>query len=357
MLAESQRFTSPQANNWITQTLFILSSVPHTTVITSLEMHWKTTNSYQKEQISSVVIETMQSLCLIMNFCKTTDDNQAPVFYCICFLNLCYFQKVFTYINRKGAQLIMRARFCTGSPEETKGVKGAPASMQESEGAGTQECCSPAPTHTAPSRHPDCPEHHPPSPLHLQQLQWERPKSPTTCSRAAIHSNPCDGWAGKGLVRGGPTPVAGLQPQVWERLAIPEAGFLKLVSVMSTLTEQKVLDHTLPHARWHSDVMQHLISWNLSCQSLQWPQPRCCIPTFLWHRLNSSAELCCLPFPSLPTFCFFFNSPTVLIKGTCLFESSATLLHFLLASYKSLTLISFSSPSIISPRIPSANKL
>lgn len=152
MLADSQRFTSPQANNWITQTLFILSSVHHTLVITSPEMHWKTTYCYQKQHIKSVAIEIMQSFCLNMNSCKTTDDNL--VFYCICFLILYSFQKVFTHINQKGAQLITRARLCTGSPEETKGVTGAPSSMQESGGAAAHGCCSCAPTSTAQSTQP-----------------------------------------------------------------------------------------------------------------------------------------------------------------------------------------------------------
>lgn len=64
-------------------------------------------------------------------------------------------------------------------PRGTKGVKGAPASMQESDGAGVHWCYSSAPTSTAHSRHPACPEHTLPSTLHLQKLQWERPKSPS----------------------------------------------------------------------------------------------------------------------------------------------------------------------------------
>ena len=149
--------------------------------------------------------------------------------------------------------------------------------------------CSSAPTGTAWDRYPGAPAQHLPRTMHLQTLQWERPKSPHHAQRSSHPLQPLWQVSRQRICKRGPTlPV--LQPQVCERLATPEAGFLKLVAVMSILTKQKVLGHTLSHARWHSDVMQYLISGNLSCQSLQWPQPRCCIPTFLWHRcLHSSA--------------------------------------------------------------------
>lgn len=64
-------------------------------------------------------------------------------------------------------------------PRGDKGCQGAPVSMQESDGAGAHGCCSFAPSSTAHSRHPACPEHCLPSTLLLQKLQWERPKSPS----------------------------------------------------------------------------------------------------------------------------------------------------------------------------------
>lgn len=181
MLADSQRFTSPQANNWITQALFTLSSVHHTWVTTSPGMHWNSTYSYQKEQIKCVAIEIMQSLCLTMNFCTTTNNNQAP-FFSLCLLFKSLFFPEGVYIHKpKGCSVIRRARLCTGSPEETEGVKGVPCRR------GVLQFC----THQH-SRHPACPAQPLPSTLHLQKLQWQRPKSPITCSRAAILINPWD---------------------------------------------------------------------------------------------------------------------------------------------------------------------
>lgn len=102
--------------------------------------------------------------------------------------------------------------------------------------------------------------------------------------------------------------------------------------------------------------MQYLISWNLSCQSLQCPRPKRCILTCLWQRcLHSSAWRVAFLLLHRQPSAFPFHSLTVLIKGVWLSEPSATLLHFLLASYRSLTLVSFSSLSKMPPRISSAN--
>lgn len=47
-------------------------------------------------------------------------------FYCTCFFNPWFFPESI-YINKsKGCSVITSTRLCTGSPEETKGVKGAP---------------------------------------------------------------------------------------------------------------------------------------------------------------------------------------------------------------------------------------
>lgn len=108
-------------------------------------------------------------------------------------------------------------------PRGHKGVKGAPVPTQEGGGAG--------------SKHPAPPEAAVGDTRKLHQTA-EQPCTfiPVVVSRQRI-------------CKGGPTAVAGLQPQVWERLTAPETGFLKLVSVTSALTKQKELGRTLPHAR------------------------------------------------------------------------------------------------------------
>lgn len=125
-------------------------------------------------------------------------------FYCTCFFNLCFFPESIYKNKSKGCSVITSTSYAR-VPQRRQRVWKVPLSpVQDSGGAGARGCCSSEPTSTAHSRHPACPAQHLPSTLHLQKLQWERPKNPTTRSRATIHVNPCDGWAGKGFVRGVP---------------------------------------------------------------------------------------------------------------------------------------------------------
>lgn len=200
----------------------------------------------------------------------------------------------------------MKARLCTGSPEDTRVWKGPLSPRRRVVGLD-------------------------PSTLHPQKLQWKTPESPTR-QRSSHAPSSLWWWAGKGFVRGGPTAVVVLQPQVWERLATPETGFLKLVSVMSTLTKQKVLGRTLPHAwvTFRGNATPNFMKPVLpkfamtSAEVLHSHLPLTQMLLFCWVMLPS------FPFTAnlllfLTLLQFKFSSPP--------FKSSATLLCFLLASY------------------------
>lgn len=138
----------------------------------------------------------------------------------------------------------MSGGLCADGLEETKGGRGPSPAPQEGVVAGDPWVLQLCTHQHSPRRVPSLPykDHAPPD-----VAAEETKKSPAHKAEQPPASAPVTGEQRKDLQRGPTQPE--LQPRVCEKLAAPEAWFLKAAAVTPILTKQKVLGHTLSHAR------------------------------------------------------------------------------------------------------------